>query len=606
MSACWPLYFIGGVPTPPDLRFNTLKLTGASCPEWEDEQPPDEPDAPDALKPYVQSRFGIGFARGISVGTGNGIGHAIPTTSARLHRYQNAVLAAKGILIPDENTAHLETPLAIKREDGAPVMAAVGIASDWALIRRAAFSAMHQDAKRIAPPLLALPVDDGLRITIWKTHHYQAALCVSRIVAVAEGAAVASGAWIRLRHEDGRVPRIGISRARPPEPPHVSRCWPLYFVDSSGILPDLCFSTAKLTGEPPCAPWTPINPEKPPRPNTGALILNNEFALYRHSDGLPLQALSFSLTADAGNFTYGWSATLPAAAMPLLMNATEPMLLDAVICGQHFTLLVEDFQRQTAFNQARLSIGSRGQAAKLADPFIPKISMGNGDGGMTARQLAIAAIDNPFTIDNGAAGWDIDWQLAEDWFVPQGAWNFAGTPIEAVAKIASAGGGVVQPHPTEKRLIIAPRYPILPWHWNAATPDLELPLDYCLSESIAWTKTPEYNAVHVMGSNQFGIVGEVTRQGTAGDLAAESFTDDLITDVYAARMKGEEILSDVGSRRDMQWSLPVMPETGGVILPGTFLMLTDSDGHETFGIVRHVNVTVNFPVIRQTITVETR
>ncbi|GHU10970.1 hypothetical protein FACS1894185_3400 [Betaproteobacteria bacterium] len=510
------------------------------------------------------------------------------------------------VAAPAESTLRMNASLIMAGEDAASVSARAGLASEWAIRRRAAIAARHRDAKSLALPRITLAVDMGAVITVWKTHLYQTAQTASAIAAVTYGRAATSGVWLRLQEEDARAPKIGVWRKKPPPPPIVTRCWPLYFIDP----PDeqgaegLRFQTPALTGAPPCPPWS--DGGKPPRPVTGALILNNSFALTRLSDGAPLPALAFSLTAAVDNFTFGWSAQLEASAMPLLMDADEPVLVEAVICGQSFILLIEDFQRQSSFNQSRLSIGSRGQAARLADPFIPRLRLGNPDGGMTAQQLAIAALDNPVTIDGGAPGFTLDWQLANDWFVPQGAWNFTGTPIEALTKIAQAAGGTLQSHPTEKRLIIAPRYPVLPWNWELATPDLILPMDYCLSESIDWQTLPAYNRAHVMGCNEFGVIAEVTRQGTAGDLAAESFTDDLITDVYAARMKGEEILSNSGRRRDMQWSLPVMAETGGVVLPGTMLRFLDADGNGIFGIVRDVNVNVSFPVIRQTIKVEIR
>jgi hypothetical protein len=132
-----------------------------------------------------------------------------------------------------------------------------------------------------------------------------------------------------------------------------------------------------------------------------------------------------------------------------------------------------------------------------------------------------------------------------------------------------------------------------------------LPASIVSRESIAWREKPSYNRVFVSGQEQ-GVLGQVTRQGTAGDWLAPMVTDSLITAAAAARQRGLAVLADTGRYLEIGLRLPVLPATG-VIEPGTYIQYEESDGdgvHTRLGLVRSTRIEVGLPEVFQSLGVE--
>ena len=185
--------------------------------------------------------------------------------------------------------------------------------------------------------------------------------------------------------------------------------------------------------------------------------------------------------------------------------------------------------------------------------------------------------------------------------VPAGAFAQQGTWIEALAAIAGAAGGYLMPHPTAQSLRVRHRYPVAPWEWSSVTPDFVLPVDAVARESLRWLEKPAYNRVFVSGQD-VGVLGQVTRAGTAGDLLAPMVLDALITEAPAARQRGIAVLADTGRQIEVSLRLPVLAETG-IIEPGAFVEY--QDGSVTrLGLVRATQVQAGFPEVWQTLGVQ--
>lgn len=102
------------------------------------------------------------------------------------------------------------------------------------------------------------------------------------------------------------------------------------------------------------------------------------------------------------------------------------------------------------------------------------------------------------------------------------------------------------------------------------------------------------------------VLGQVTRQGTAGDWLAPMVTDSLITTAAAARQRGLAALSDTGRQLDISLRLPVLPATG-IIQPGAYIQYQESgeDGiHTRIGLVRSTHIEVGLPEVFQSLGVE--
>ena len=79
-------------------------------------------------------------------------------------------------------------------------------------------------------------------------------------------------------------------------------------------------------------------------------------------------------------------------------------------------------------------------------------------------------------------------------------------------------------------------------------------------------------------------------------------THPLITHADAGRQRGLSILADVGRQKHITLSLPVLTETG-IITPGQLVRYTEQ-GQAHIGLTRAVDVSVEFPKVRQTIRIE--
>ncbi len=325
----------------------------------------------------------------------------------------------------------------------------------------------------------------------------------------------------------------------------------------------------------------------------------NSIDLRRVDGNIAIPTYTFSMSLDTDSWTWSWSATLPSDARPYVTPATngDPAELEVTINGTPFRLAAEGIGRDRAFANTRIKVRGRGKAAILDAPYAPVLNQGN-----TIARTAQQLMGDVLTINGVGIGWAVDWRIT-DWLVPGNVWAHQGVYIESILDIAGAAGAYVQPHPTLATLIVLPRYPSVPWGWAATViPDFELPPSVVSVEGIDWRRKPGYDRVHVSGTSQ-GVLGEVTRTGTAGAVVAPMVTHSLITHADAARQRAMAVLGNTGKQAHVSLKLPVLPETG-IITPGKFVRY--ADGADTrLGLVRATSIDWSRPVLRQTISVET-
>jgi hypothetical protein len=347
-----------------------------------------------------------------------------------------------------------------------------------------------------------------------------------------------------------------------------------------------------------CGHYTPPAPPTEPIiiPVRRVYIVLNSVSLRRVSDNAPVAATGFTLGLDRSSWTWGFSASLPAAAEALIAPTNDgPVELAAWVNGTEFRVLAEKINRERTFGSVRLRVSGRGRNAALDAPYAAVQTFQN-TGMRTHQQL----FDDTLSINGVSLGYAIDYGL-EAWNVPAGVFAHQGTYISAIAALAQAGGGYLIPHPSAKSFKVRHLYPVAPWHWDTVTPDFILPAAVVTREGIAWNERPNYNRVFVSGQEQ-GVLGQVTRQGTAGELLAPMVTDPLITTAAAARQRGLAILGDTGRQLDHALRLPVLAETG-IIQPGAFVQYED-DGTTRIGLVRSTDIEAVEVDVFQTLGVE--
>ncbi len=397
----------------------------------------------------------------------------------------------------------------------------------------------------------------------------------------------------RGRYQDAMRPPPGISVWVIPEPPEPPRCYTpnghLLFAALAPASAHLLFFCENHTeppdGDPVIVPIRRVY-----------LVINN-VTLHRLPDGLPVPVFNLSLSLDAASWTWGFDAQLPAKAESLVAPgyASGPVELVASVNGTQFRVLAESISRERSFGDASIHVSGRGRNAVLAAPYAPVMNFQQPQA-RTARQL----MDDVLTLNGISLGWNIDWGLT-DWNVPAGVFVKQGTWIEALVAIASAVGGYLIPHPSDQILRVRHRYPAAPWDWATVTPDFVLPVDAVARESMRWIEKPAYNRVFASGQD-VGVLGQVTRAGTAGDVLAPMVVDALITEAAAARQRGIAVLGDTGQQIEVSLRLPVLAETG-IIEPGAFVEY--QDGSVTrLGLVRSTQVEAGIPEVWQTLGVQ--
>jgi len=327
-------------------------------------------------------------------------------------------------------------------------------------------------------------------------------------------------------------------------------------------------------------------------------IVINTFSLIRVSDSTELEALDFDASLAADSFAWTFSTTLPGSHLSLIRPApgAPPVELLATLNGTAIRLIAEKFNRDRVFGKSVIRVSGRGRAAWLADPFSPIETRRNAET-RTAQQL----IDDALKINGVPIGWSVDWRL-EDWSVPAGEWSQTGTYLSAVQRIAEAGGGYVQGHHTAQTLILRPWYPLPPWQWAGASPDVALPDAACITEGIEWLEKPGYNAVWVVGGAG-GRRDKVKITGSAGDYHAPTIIDPLATATEMTRQRGLRALADTGRQALIDVSLPLLPETG-ILHPGLLVDYTENAVTRR-GYTRSVSIRYQFPIAAQTVRIET-
>lgn len=441
------------------------------------------------------------------------------------------------------------------------------------------------DLLRIRRPELAIPWGEGRRLSLVLTAGY--------------GAGRALRDLLRIPWHEGRHPPPGISDHGTNPPGHVP-CYhpvpgapvPLRFWElASTVDLDLRFRCPDAGGGGETGETVVI-------PILRAYIVHNDVILRRTSNSLILKALSLSLSIDSDSWCWGWSASLPDSHLDDVLHAAgdAPVEFEAVINGVHWLLLGEKVKRDRRFGSGRIALSGRGIAAELGAPYAPAVSRTN-SGDLNAQQIMDAALQ----INGVGIGWTLNWGLV-DWLVPAGVWNHTGSHIEAVARVAEAGGGYVQASRAARILNILPRYPVMPWDWaTSVVPDFSLPSAVTTTEGVEWQDNPDYNAVWVSGESS-GILAQVLRQGTAGDLAAPMVVDPLNTHADAARQRGSAVLGAAGRMLRQTLETPILPNVG--LYPvGSFVEFVDG-ASTRLGMVRAVSVNANLPRVRQTIEVE--
>ncbi|WP_447940093.1 hypothetical protein [Pseudoxanthomonas mexicana] len=306
------------------------------------------------------------------------------------------------------------------------------------------------------------------------------------------------------------------------------------------------------------------------RPQRRTYIVRNSLTVVRLPDRLPIEVDSISITGNTG----AWGATVdmtlsrPSDLQHLKPNVSGPRAIEVTINGYVWTFIVESYGRRRQVDNdgapaGSVSVEGRSRTALLAAPYAPARTKA------TSEERSVAQlVDEELASTGYTAVYD-----TVDWLVPEGAWYYDGlTPLEAISRLAEAGGAVVQSDPEDLVLRVVARYPASPWTWTVTAPDHVIQDDIVTADSLQQRPAPLYDAVVVTGEIAGkGVTATVKRAGEAGTLYAPQASSPLINVAAAAGERGRNILSDRGQQANFDLTLPLFPaplgpgETGRVL-----------------------------------------
>lgn len=510
----------------------------------------------------VVGQEGLPVRAGTAVGWQEGVGLRV----SRLTRFQDAVAVRVTRGVDWQEGVPVRVGRTTRMQDGVPVRLQRTTRFQDGIRRRRGALARFQEAQPVAVSVLQHGAA-GVRVELGWQADFQ------------EGIRPPPGRWVR------------------PGPPAPEPCYvpppghavPLLFAEAWTGSANLLFVCERHV--------------EPPAPPHYVIPLLRVYMAVHDIEAVLLPSLETVVLTDGtlstgdGDPVWTLSANGPEHLLDQLraVDGVSP-LVRITVDGNVFVFSDLVVTRTRSFGDRSAQVSGRSQAALLGAPTMdPRTWLNSSD--RTAQQLVADALD--------LTGFGIDWQIT-DWLVPAGAWSFQGTPLEVAARVAEAAGAILQSDPAEALLRFLPRYPLMPWEWmlpgNAA--DVQVASAAIVTDSYTPKNAPAYEAVYVGGTTQ-GVLGHVTRAGTAGAILAAQVTDNLITHADAARQRGRAILGAGGRQVGMGLTLPLL--TGGD-LPGLLQMnqlLEVVEPSETWrGMVRSVSLSFDSPTVRQSFNIE--
>ncbi len=564
------------------------------------------------LRLHLAARYDINVSRGglraelashwqqgqpTAAGLGAAWQQAAPLRLGTLARWQQGTGRRAGVVLPWQEAEHLRAIAASHWQQGQPLRTAMRSHWQEAERHRAAVATRWQEAEHRRAALRS-HWQDMLRLRAAVASHWQGAEHRAALLATGHGHATPTRFALQHHWQQAMRPLAGVSHPpTPPDPrpPCYDPALPARLVFDTPWIGDGCLVFVCERAGPGLPPAAIVVPAR------RSYIVINSIEI-RRADALagdPLPSESFQMSLNHQSWTWAFSASFHASARDAVAPGPggQPVELEVRVNGQPFRLQGERIGRSRRFPEHMVTVSGRGKAAVLDAPHAPVQTFSQALD-RTAQQLMAEVL----TVNGVGFGWSVDWQLT-DWLVPGGIFMHQGTWISALADIAGAVGGYLQPHDTDTLLRVLPLWPKPWWHWDTLAPDIELPGGIAEIDETEVIDLPLYNRIFVAGEAG-GIQADLTRSGTGGDMLKQPMAvHPLITTIEAARQRATAELAESGRMLKHKMTLPVLPATG-VIKPGTVLRYVDDAQATRLGLVRATAINQQFPVLTQSLEID--
>jgi hypothetical protein len=251
---------------------------------------------------------------------------------------------------------------------------------------------------------------------------------------------------------------------------------------------------------------------------------------------LPWKSATLRLAMPEWAWTLALDLTGQNAAALIEPEGDDPVEIEIALNGATWIFLAEDWNSRRAHGTAStVSVSGRSRSAYLSSRYQRQRDYTE----TQARTLAqLGEQELPY-----GGGWELLTEVP-DWLVPAGAWSYqALSPIQAIARLGAAAGGLLYPDPADRKLTWRPIHRLAPWDISAGQEDLLIPAAAILSANRRYRYPDQADGIHVYGGAVGGLQALVYRAGTAGATLAPEISDPLMTHTDALRALGARHLA---------------------------------------------------------------
>lgn len=343
---------------------------------------------------------------------------------------------------------------------------------------------------------------------------------------------------------------------------------------------DTDYSTDEDATEPPEPPIEP--PEK------GEVIrIVNVINVVVLPSRTPIEFTNFTLSIDLSSIA--WVATFDiadAASLALIKpqgGVVKEVEID--INGELFNVFIGRTSTSAAADKdkgliKRIKCTGWSNTKLLSHPYSPKRSYAE-----TSSSTPSGILTSELTGTGFIASWE-----SPSWLIPADVFGYIDkAPLAGISELVNSVGGVIIPHQTDNSFTVKPYYPISPWNWGVATPDVFMTENQFFTMDTEWIPQESPDSIYVYGEEK-GVGVKCVKQGTAGLVTLPTVTDKHITDTIAGTERGRIEVAKNGFKEIIPVTTYI--DANGIIMPQKLMEVTDTLGGTWRGMVIGTSISV--------------
>ena len=305
-----------------------------------------------------------------------------------------------------------------------------------------------------------------------------------------------------------------------------------------------------------------------------ALIIMNQIDIYivdNNGNKQAIHPVNASIKFDIDSFVWSFTGQLLGSDNLALLTHRANFEINVNEHQLYFTL--REFSKVNTFAKDAYSFTCVTNSQWLGQPYAT-LHTGVVDSPIGAWQL----VADKFESEN----FSIDRTLTPEWVLAAESFSYLNkSAIEIALQVAAASGAILQPDKTDDVIHVQPRYKVSPQNWNNLTDDEcdhVISADYIDTQSSSDNTTPQLNYALISGETH-GVITEVVRAGTAGDVRATDVLSSLSQDHNVNAELARNLMADSGEQEVLGISVPLLtPESSfGLVLPGDIVRVVYPD-----------------------------